>query len=146
MQLFINLMLMFNTSGVYDQQITSKYCNWVQTKFVECSCMERTDDDRRMMDEALQTYNEQMIALARDWTARGLPDFKIVAQPGLRGMKVPSREYLSGVDCFHPNQYAHGAFAIALWNNLQQAEGQKTTSIDPVSVSIQCPTEDMYLQ
>jgi len=145
-RLFVNLVEMFNTSGVYTQQLTSKYCMFIQSHLTECGCMEGTDEDRRLMDEHIVSYNVQLRRLADEWTARNLTGFKVVSQPGLSNMPVPSREYLSGVDCFHPNQYAHGGFAIGLWNNLQKPTGSKSTSLDPATVVIDCPTEDMYLQ
>jgi len=143
---FVNMVQMFNISGVYAQLKTSKYCMDIQEKFKECGCLMGSDADRTAMDVALQSYNDQIVDLAAEWNAKNLTDHYFAVQPALRNMPVFSRDYLSGVECFHPSYLAHGALAIGLWNNMLNPPATKATTLIPGKVQIQCPTADQYLQ
>jgi hypothetical protein len=62
---------------------------------------------------------------------------------------IPKRiglKILSEFDCFHPNALAHSAFAIGMWNNLQQPQGKKQESLDTWHMEMSCPTEDTFIQ
>lgn len=97
-KVFVNAVLMFNISGVYQQLLDDKYCMFVQSHFKECPCMMMEDADRLTMDEHGRQYNAVIRSIADDYESRNYTDFRVVVQPALENLKVLDREFLSGVD------------------------------------------------
>ncbi|XP_008311698.1 phospholipase B1, membrane-associated [Cynoglossus semilaevis] len=74
-------------------------------------------------------------------------DFTVVAQPFFRDVVLPrlpngrpDRSYFSA-DCFHLSQKAQTIMARALWNNMLEPLGNKTSKQDfTVDIELKCPT------
>lgn len=73
-------------------------------------------------------------------------DFAVVLQPVLSQGKIPSIEYLSDLDCFHPSAYGQRALAISVWNCMLLPEALKPTSWQPSMLFPICPDENTLLR
>eukprot|EP00026_Physarum_polycephalum_P010495 Phypoly_transcript_10659.p1 GENE.Phypoly_transcript_10659~~Phypoly_transcript_10659.p1 ORF type:complete len:385 (+),score=42.90 Phypoly_transcript_10659:53-1156(+) len=150
-RLFVNVLLMFNISQVYDCMMTSEYCkiavNYITTS--ECGCLtdHSTPQQREAMDITGVAFNQKIYELEAQWAAKNLSTFAVRVQPFLQNLPIAKAgvDFLSKLDCFHPSGEANAAMAIGLWNNLWQPQGKKDTTI-PFNVTFICPTEDSYIQ
>lgn len=75
-------------------------------------------------------------------------DFTVVNQPFLKKIKFPARSnglsdftYMS-TDCFHLSQKGYARASNALWNNMFQPIGNKTTNWAKEFTVFKCPTEE----
>lgn len=146
-RLFVNVMLMFNVSQVYQVSLRSKRCETIHSDFfVECSCAFLNTSSgtkrRQEMDEAALAYNQRLEKVVKEFSANGSDDFAAVIQPAFRdgsADKLPT-DFISTLDCFHPSLLAHQAMAKLLWNNMLTPSDQKATSFDFHDPVI-CPNE-----
>jgi len=150
-RVFVNVMTIFNISGVWDAGQTSWYCRalWDGITNHECGCLTTGQkSDRDAMDIRGTEFNAITNEIVAKFAALNDPEFTVVVQPGISGFPVATygESYLSALDCFHPNLYANWAFTYAIWNNMFQPVGQKSTTADPNDLKIYCPTESDVLQ
>jgi len=150
-RVFVNMMTIFNISGVWDAGMTSWYCEmlWDGITNHECGCLTTgVASDRLAMDVRAVQFNAISEKLASEFAALNDPEFTVVVQPGVSKLNVAEagESYLSALDCFHPNLWANEAFAYSLWNNMQQPVGKKDTAPDLKNLRILCPTENTYIQ
>lgn len=149
-RVFVNLVTLFNISGVYYAGEDYLYCETVWHLFThECGCLEsgnKTDLD--WMDLRTMQFNAIQEKLAAQFAGLNNPNFTVVVQPGLSGIPIAKygEAYLSALDCFHPSLCGDQAFTYALWNNLFQPVGKKSTAPNIQDLHIYCPTEDDYIQ
>jgi len=147
---FVNIMPIFNISGVYYAGKNYVYCEllWSIIK-KECSCVEtgnKTDLD--LMDFRATQFNAITEKLALQFSAKNNPNFTVVSQPGVSGIAIQNfgEVYLSGLDCFHPSLCANQAFTYQIWNNMFSPIGKKSSSPDTTNLKFYCPTVDDFLQ
>jgi len=150
---FVNVLLMFNISQVYDIAMSSDYCYfmWDTICSHECGCMTdltRTKKDRQMMDEYAVEYNKRIYKVAADWKAKNLTEMAVKVQPFLENMRIPKNVGTWGVselDCFHPSALADAGWAIGYWNSMLLPDSMKPHTIEP-NITFICPTSDTFLQ
>jgi len=150
-RVFVNLVTIFNISGVWDAGMTKEYCVllWDGITDHECYCLTTgVKSDRDQMDINGVKFNAISESLANEFNSQNNPNFTVVVQPGVSGFDVGyfGEGFLSDLDCFHPNEYANMAFAISIWNNMFTRVGKKATTLDPANLFIKCPTASSYLQ
>jgi len=150
-RVFVNLVTIFNISGVWDAGQTSWYCRalWDGITDHECYCLtDGNPADRELMDNYGTQYNNISAKLAAKFQAQNNPNFTVVVQPGLSGMPIAQfgEDYLSALDCFHPNLAANEAFAYSIWNNMMTPQGQKLPTPDLNHLKIICPTQNDFIQ
>eukprot|EP01127_Copromyxa_protea_P013991 TRINITY_DN3831_c0_g1_i1.p1 TRINITY_DN3831_c0_g1~~TRINITY_DN3831_c0_g1_i1.p1 ORF type:complete len:355 (-),score=89.42 TRINITY_DN3831_c0_g1_i1:44-1108(-) len=152
-KVFVNVVTIFNISGVWNAHSTKEYCQviWVDLGVDECPCLiAHGPEGRQTMDDNAVAYDAISRKLANKYSSKttGNNTFNVVVQPGLTGFNIThwGEGFLSDLDCFHPNLLADEAFAIAIWNNMFQPVGQKSTNLDPSNVEIFCPTINSVLQ
>jgi len=152
-RVFVNVMSLFNISGVWTVGQKSLYCRilWEGITNSECPCLlSGKASDRQAMDDHSVAFNEVIQRLADEFSTAttGNKNFTVVAQPGLSGLPIDTlgSGFLSTLDCFHPNVYANEAFANALWNNMQTPVGKKSTTINPDDIFFLCPSDSSFLQ
>jgi len=143
-RLLINLMEMFNLSGVYLAGLKNTFCKDIHRVLsLECDCIfsAKANKTRQEIDELCQQFNQRMGKIANDYNGKNYSDFAVVTQPFGRNTRVEDMPlaFLSTLDCFHPSRFAHEAMAIGLWNNLVSPKAQKKTSMDPSDSPI-CPS------
>jgi phospholipase B1 len=123
---FINLIPYFGLAQIYN--LTKPYlnCQIIHGLFDECACMySKNQVDRNNMDIAGAEYNKKMFELAKEWTGV-YDDFAVVVQPGNIDFVVPSIEFVSTLDCFHPSLYTHELLGVGIWNQMMQPIAEKT--------------------
>lgn len=148
-RVFVNLVQMFNLSGVYSLSLQSDYCVDVHKDLSgECGCIFASNGNvtRPMVDAVTQLINARMVQIAQDYQAKNYTDFTVVVQPFGSETVIDSLpfDFISTLDCFHPSLFAHQSMAIALWNNMITPAANKKTVID-VNDTPLCPTADTLL-
>jgi len=147
---FVNVMPIFNISGVYYTGKNYPYCEllWSIIKH-ECSCLESgIKKNLDMLDLRATQFNAITNKLALQFSAKNNPNFTVVSQPGISGIVIQNfgEVYLSGLDCFHPSLCANQAFTYIIWNNMFQAVGKKSTAPDLSHLKFYCPTINDFIQ
>jgi len=150
-KVFVNLVTIFNISGVYYAGKDYTYCElvWKYIAKKECSCMEAGNkQDLDMMDLRAVQFNAISEKLAAQFAGLNNPNFTVVAQPGLSDLDIPKfgEAYLSNLDCFHPSYCANQAFTYQIWNNMYQPVGKKSRTVDVNNLKIHCPVAGEYMQ
>jgi len=140
---FVNLLLLMNVEQVYYMSKSGEVCNYVQVKMLdECPCVE-ANDTREEMIQLVEVYNSILQNISQKWKAKNLDDFAVVIQPFLQ-QSVLTKDELSPLDCFHPNQYGDQLMAIGLWNNMLTPSAQKKNTINENDVPL-CPNNETLL-
>jgi len=145
-RLFVNVLPMFNVSGVYYLTRNVSYCKDLHIVIpFECPCGFTSNLEKRTyMDSCLQGYNDRIYAIAQKWQNRHLSDFIVTLQPVTKNLIIPDISYLSTLDCFHPSQKAHEKLGIAIWNSLISPVPKKRHSFNPDD-PILCPDSNTLL-
>ncbi|XP_043797736.1 phospholipase B1, membrane-associated-like [Apis laboriosa] len=121
---------------------------YIMTTF-ECSCLFALQfrDRRQEYYEIISRWQKLQEEVA-NYPEFNRKDFTIIVSSGISNIKIPLAEdgfsdlsYFS-VDCFHISQKTNAVFANALWNNLLQPIGNKTTTWIPVFETFLCPTSE----
>lgn len=75
-------------------------------------------------------------------------DFTVIAQPFLKNVEFPRKSngnhdftYMS-LDCFHLSQKGYARASNALWNNMFESYGNKSTNWKDEFSEFKCPTEE----
>jgi phospholipase B1 len=144
---FVNLVSIFNISGVFEISLSSDYCSGVHDilGFAECECaFSWTDGDyyRQKMDLIAVEYRKAMANAAAEIPQTDT--FAIVYQPMFTDLAIPGLEFLSTLDCFHPSLLAHQQLAIGLWDTMLLPKHQKPTN-GTFPVPITCPNQATLL-
>lgn len=153
---FVNVMTLFNISGVWKASFHSAKCRLEVPAFQECHCLTKvtTPGDnqwRDLMDQRSVEFNNRTQAVAAEFNAKQDPEFAVSVQPGVQDCQfgdwpTPER-YLSDVDCFHPSFCSHGGFSVAVWNNMFAPVGKKKTNIEPPNwEEFYCPSATDFIQ
>jgi len=144
-RLFVNVLPMFNVSGIYYLTRNSTYCKDLHKVPIECPCGYSPDISKRTyMDSVLQAYDVRMHAIAQNWQKKHLNDFIVTLQPLFVNMTIPDFSYLSTLDCFHPSLKAHEKLAIAIWNSLISPVSKKRRALYPDDPFL-CPDANTLL-
>jgi len=153
-RVFVNVMSLFNISGVYKVGESSLYCKELERHitFNECPCMvDHGDQGRKQMDVLVQQFNQAINSISAQFASNvtGDTQFTVSVQPAFTGLPLDKigLQFLSTLDCFHPSLLADEYMAVSLFINMQQAPGNKTTKW-PLNKppTIPCPTQDTLIQ
>jgi small subunit ribosomal protein S29e len=147
---FVNLVTIFNISGVFYAGQNNFYCRlvWDLIKH-ECYCVETGNKTHLdIMDLRAVQFNAISEKLAAEWAAKNNPNFTVVVQPGLSGIPIAKygEAYLSDLDCFHPSLCGNQAFTYQIWNNMMTPVGKKSTAPDVNNLKIKCPGPNDFIQ
>jgi len=138
---FVSLLTMTNMTAMASASGVDQHCkveHLITRKEVPCAF--GSEAEGIAMDTIIQEDNAQLYTLQDMYRAKGLKDFAVVVQPFFQDFLIPDWTYLSRVDCFHPSRKAHQNVARALWQNLFEPVGKKTT--DPsVPTLMFCPSD-----
>lgn len=148
-KVFVNIVQMFNISGVYELSLQRTYCVDVHKHFSsECPCIFETNgtSTRPLVDDITQMINSKIFDIEANYKAKNYTDFAVVVQPFGSGTNISSLpiEFISTLDCFHPSLVAHQALATALWNSMLTPAASKKDSINFSDTPI-CPGPDTLL-
>merc|ERR1711931_105390 len=95
----------------------------------------------------IQEYNHQIFKLVASGKYETRDDFTVVIQPFFRNTTYPRQSNgkpdwsFFAPDCFHFSAKGHASAGEALWNNMMQPVGEKSTSWSPNARHVICPTE-----
>jgi len=144
-RLFVNLVSIFNISGVYTIALNNTYCRTLHHIFFsECDCAFYWSSDnayRRKMDDMAAAYRDVLKKVAKDTPVTD--SFALIYQPMFSDLDI-QLDFLSSLDCFHPSKFAHQQMGISLWNTMLLPAKLKPTG-GPIPVKIVCPTNDTLL-
>lgn len=122
-----------------------------------CTCLRRSQENSLELQELKQmNWNFQSGISRLSYWPQYLQreDFAVVVQPFFQNTLVPLNSRGSAdltffsEDCFHFSERGHAEMAIALWNNMLEPVGQKTTSnnFTHSRTKLKCPSpESPYL-
>ncbi|KAL0266940.1 UNVERIFIED_CONTAM: hypothetical protein PYX00_009344 [Menopon gallinae] len=149
----VNVVLQINLG-----QILPKFSGlpWLCTrlyKAYECPCLvdERFRNQTSNFRSIMSEWQEIETEVVRSPQFQNRNDFAVVVQPFLVDTEFPTVKTADGVktdirylshDCFHPSQLGHAKAANALWNNIMEPIGKKSTNWDAAFMKLRCPTEE----
>eukprot|EP00095_Tigriopus_kingsejongensis_P006631 maker-scaffold1179_size56971-snap-gene-0.14 protein:Tk06631 transcript:maker-scaffold1179_size56971-snap-gene-0.14-mRNA-1 annotation:"phospholipase B " len=151
---FVNLIPPGNIAELLDIYRKPLPCQISHPIFCPCVFDEKLSEPltRRRLVHFLRSYHQQLRHLVQGGRYDTRDDFTVVLQPITLEAKLPRTRshgrgprgvdlnYLSP-DCFHWSQKVHAVAARALWNNLLEPLGHKSTSFNLESKPFLCPTE-----
>jgi len=146
---FVNLILGFNLSEVYNLGRKSLYCEAHQRVFsFECGCIffKNATTTRTEVDVVTQQYNQRLFKIDEYYKTQHYSDFAVVVQPFLYKANAANfpESFLSTFDCFHPSLLAHETLAVGLWNNMLTPAALKKTDLVFGETPI-CPTAETLI-
>ncbi|XP_051684705.2 phospholipase B1, membrane-associated isoform X2 [Oryctolagus cuniculus] len=116
-----------------------------------CPCVLKFDDNSTEIASLIETikeYQERTQQLIDSGRYDTRDDFTVVLQPFFEKVNMPKTQdglpdnSFFAPDCFHFSSKAHAHAASALWNNMLEPVGQKTTHNDfEGAVNITCPNQ-----
>ncbi|CAJ1078258.1 phospholipase B1%2C membrane-associated-like [Xyrichtys novacula] len=122
---------------------------WLVNILCPCVIMPKENSKALQLVEDLNRgYQQSLHGLIESGRYDTSSDFTVVIQPFFREVIVPKlpdgrpdRSYFSA-DCFHLSQKAQTLMARALWNNMLEPLGNKTTTQDfSTDIDLKCPTK-----
>ncbi|XP_036922799.1 phospholipase B1, membrane-associated [Sturnira hondurensis] len=132
---FVNVVQIMELAGLNPGQ--GGKCDTPLAAQSNCTCFRRSQENMLEMEELQQVnWNFQSgISGFSYWHQyQQREDFTVVVQPFLQNTLVPLNEKggadlsFFSEDCFHFSERGHAEMAIALWNNMLEPVGHKTTS------------------
>ncbi|XP_068433215.1 phospholipase B1, membrane-associated-like [Clinocottus analis] len=147
----VNLIETLHISPLREMHIdTSLKCpTWLVNILCPCVILPKPGSRAlQMMEDINRQYQRVLHGLVESNRYDTRSDFTVVIQPLLRKIIVPKlpdgradRSFFSA-DCFHLSQKAQTLMARALWNNMLEPLGNKTTSQDfSLDTDLKCPTK-----
>ncbi|XP_040352326.1 phospholipase B1, membrane-associated isoform X5 [Herpailurus yagouaroundi] len=116
-----------------------------------CSCVLKFDDNSPELASLIEVnkkYQEGTHQLVENGRYDTREDFTVVVQPFFEKVDMPKTSAglpdssFFAPDCFHFSRKAHAHAASALWNNMLEPVGQKTTQHNfEHKINITCPTQ-----
>ena len=97
------------------------------------------------MDLLKSEFNARLFKIANEYQTRNISDFMLILDPAASGFTLPSLDYLSTTDCFHPSKKAHELFASYAWHNLFLPFKEKKLMTDLDIPSFE-PTKDSFIR
>ncbi|XP_066122900.1 phospholipase B1, membrane-associated [Saccopteryx bilineata] len=132
-------------------------CNTLQAAQSSCTCLLHSQENSLEMQKLKEVnWNFQSGVSRFSYWHQYLQreDFTVVVQPFFQNTLVPLNERggadltFFSEDCFHFSERGHAEMAIALWNNMLEPVGRKTTSNNFTysRTKLKCPSpESPYL-
>uniref|UniRef100_A0A673THF1 Phospholipase B1 n=1 Tax=Suricata suricatta TaxID=37032 RepID=A0A673THF1_SURSU len=152
---FINVVEVMELAGLHQGQ--GGKCDLPLAAQNNCTCLTRSQENSLEMQELKKlNWNFQSGISGLSYWHQYLQreDFTVVVQPFFRNTLVPLNSRGSAdltffsEDFFHFSERGHAEMAIALWNNMLEPVGQKTTSnnFTHSRTKLKCPSpESPYL-
>ncbi|XP_045664850.1 phospholipase B1, membrane-associated [Ursus americanus] len=151
---FINVVEVMELAGLHEGQ--GGKCDMLLAAR-NCTCLSRSQENSLELQELKQVnWNFQSGISRLSYGPQYLQreDFTVVVQPFFQNTLVPLNSRggadltFFSEDCFHFSERGHAEMAIALWNNMLEPVGQKTTSnnFTHSRTKLRCPSpESPYL-
>ncbi|XP_019849320.1 PREDICTED: phospholipase B1, membrane-associated-like [Amphimedon queenslandica] len=137
---FVNLIQIIDVTRL--EPLKGPICDLVHYAVCECTLKDLEETSR-----ASTEYQEGLADLVNSGRYDDRDDFTVVLQPFMEGVELPRLDngkpdfsYFAP-DCFHFSSKGHMEGAIALWKNMFEPVGSKTSGWD-LPGKLYCPTED----
>nr|XP_035946060.1 phospholipase B1, membrane-associated [Halichoerus grypus] len=152
---FINVVEVMELAGLHQGQ--GGKCDPPLAAQSNCTCLRRSQENPLELQELKQVnwnFQSGISRLSYEPQYLQREDFAVVVQPFFQNTLVPLNSRGSvdltffSEDCFHFSERGHAEMAIALWNNMLEPVGQKTTSnnFTHSRTKLKCPSpESPYL-
>lgn len=114
---------------------------------IECSCLfgPKYSSHRSLYRQKERNFAKIMenVSFLPEFTT---DNFAVVYQPSLKDSSVFYNKgkadlKIMAADCLHLSQKGHAVSANALWNNMMQRVGQKSSGLLPLFQEFRCPTK-----
>lgn len=146
-KVFVNLVEVLNIANV--NELNQNFiCNTLHLFLCRCGAYPWDDEERQIMLEAVDKYQQGLINLVESGRYDTRDDFTVVIQPFFEKTPIPKNPAngetdlsFFSPDCFHLSQKGHEAAADALWNNMIEPVGKKRTIWTP-DEPVECPDPD----
>ena len=149
---FVNLVQLMNIGEMMKGAMShsSMGDNCTSSFMSMCTCAEQRSENDTELENFIQVidYYQMMLdfAISRG-QYDGLDNFTVVLQPFMKTVqlsRIANDVDLSpfASDCFHFSPEGHRSLAMALWNNMFQRVGNKSSNFQMSSTTMLCPTED----
>ncbi|XP_065487748.1 phospholipase B1, membrane-associated [Caloenas nicobarica] len=148
---FVNLVTIISIERLRELQAAENgTCpKWLMSML--CPCVINPEDNSNELKKLVylnRMYQERTRQLVESGRYDTKDDFTVVVQPFLVNVSMPKTQegfpdssYFAP-DCFHFSQKSHSHLASALWNNMLEPLGKKTTHEQlEVKVVLKCPSE-----
>ncbi|XP_053688658.1 phospholipase B1, membrane-associated [Sabethes cyaneus] len=145
---FVNLVSSPNVNIL--NQLKGKPHECVTMHVVECPCFIATRfvPQRRRYLKLIEKWNVLQMDIANRKEFHSKPDFTVVHQPFIMNISIPDKpngdsdlSYMSA-DCFHLSQKGYARASNALWNNMLEPLGRKSSTWGQEFSSFKCPSSD----
>ncbi|XP_031773302.1 phospholipase B1, membrane-associated-like [Apis florea] len=142
----VSLVIAFNLKEFANSRTKRNSLCYITTN-IECSCLfgSQFQDRKEEYFEIMSRWQKLQEEVA-NYPEFNRKDFTVIVSPGIGNIIVPFTEnglvdlsYFSA-DCFHLSQKTHAIIANALWNNLLQPIGNKSTITLSLFETFLCPT------
>ncbi|XP_040848681.1 phospholipase B1, membrane-associated [Ochotona curzoniae] len=151
---FVNVVEVMELAGLHQDQ--GGKCATLLAAQSQCTCFRYSQSSPEMQELKKMNWNLQSGLSQLSYTHQYVQrkDFTVVVQPFLQNTLVPLTETgdadltFFSEDCFHFSERSHAEMAIALWNNMLEPVGHKTTSSNFTysRTKLKCPSpESPYL-
>lgn len=144
----VNLVIAPNLNIIVNFKGRSNICTF--TNHFECPCLFGLANQHRKKEfmQLMERWQQVEFDVANDSAFRNSEDFAVVAQPFTYQLQWPNSDknltdfsFLSK-DCFHFSQKGNAKAANALWNNMMEPVGKKSTNWYPTWTKFLCPTAE----
>ncbi|XP_073905509.1 phospholipase B1, membrane-associated isoform X1 [Castor canadensis] len=149
-RVFINVVEVMEFAGLYQSQ--GGNCVMPLAVQRNCSCLKYSQDSLAMQELKKVNWNLQNgISKFSYWQQyMQREDFAVVVQPFFRNTLIPLNKQgetdltFFSEDCVHFSDRGHAEMAIALWNNMLEPVGHKTTSNNFTysRAKLKCPSSE----
>ncbi|MBZ3879106.1 Phospholipase B1, membrane-associated [Sciurus carolinensis] len=147
---FINVVEVMELTSLYQGQ--DGKCTMLLAAQSNCTCFRHFQDSLAMQELKKVNWNLQSGLSRFSYWHRYMEreDFAVVVQPFLQNTLIPPNEQggtdltFFSEDCLYFSERSHAEMAIALWNNMLEPVGQKTTSnnFTHSRTKLKCPSSD----
>ncbi|KAM7325108.1 hypothetical protein ACRRTK_015361 [Alexandromys fortis] len=148
-RVFINVVEVMELAGLYQGE--GGKCA-MPLAVQNCSCFERIHNPTAMQELKKVNWNFQSGISGLSYWPQYMQreDFAVVVQPFFRQTLIPLTKQgdmdltVFSEDCFHFSERGHAEMAIALWNNMLEPVGRKTTSnnFTHSRTKLKCPSPE----
>ncbi|XP_075811398.1 phospholipase B1, membrane-associated isoform X3 [Microtus pennsylvanicus] len=148
-RVFINVVEVMELAGLYQGE--GGKCA-MPLAVQNCSCFERIHNPTAMQELKKVNWNFQSGISGLSYWPQYMQreDFAVVVQPFFRQTLIPLTEQgdmdltVFSEDCFHFSERGHAEMAIALWNNMLEPVGRKTTfnNFTHSRTKLKCPSPE----
>ncbi|XP_001654487.2 phospholipase B1, membrane-associated [Aedes aegypti] len=146
---FVNLVASPNVEVLTRFKGKPQQC--VTMHVIECPCFlaTRFSREKKRYIKLIEKWNLLQMDIANRKEFNNKPDFGVVFQPFIMNLTFPDDpngntdfSYMS-LDCFHLSQKGYARASNALWNNMLEPIGEKSSIWEKEFANFKCPSPDM---